>query len=94
MVNLEKIKKKETAKMDKLQYHLEKIQKDFPSKTKFNKTEMLICIKRGEKWFKTRVEQNRLDKVPKFKVEQYKRGGNPYFAYEFDIIDIADFLAK
>jgi len=80
--------------MDKFQYNLEYLRQNSPRQSKFNKTKMLTSIGKGDKWFMTRVKENRLEELPKFKVRECTRKGKPYFEYEFDILDIAEFLAK
>ncbi|MGB3751648.1 MAG: hypothetical protein WA945_08765 [Arcobacteraceae bacterium] len=81
-------------KSEKLTYHLERIEKKYPGKPKLNLSQMLKCIVRSQSTCNRIRKANELHKLPKLSNSQeYYRKGTTYFTYEYDILDIAKFLA-
>lgn len=80
---------------EKFEFYLNKIEAKFPNKTKLNVGEMLQCINKSRSTFKRIVEANDLYKIPKISSkEEFKRKSAQYYTYEFDVYDIAKFLAQ
>lgn len=80
---------------EKFEFYLKKIEMKFPNKQKLNAGEMLQCINKSRATFKRILEANDLHKIPVISAkEKYKRDGAPYHTYEFDVYDIAEFLAQ
>lgn len=77
---------------DELKYELERIDRLFPNQKKLNLSQMLRCIGRGNRWFHTRIDENRLDELPQFNVPKLgRRKGRPNPQYEFNVRKIAEF---
>ena len=79
---------------DILNLELNKNEKMFPGKSILNKTQMLKRLGKSNTWFRTRIEENRLDELPKFTSKVVKRKGKPYNTYDVKTYDIALFLAS
>lgn len=80
---------------EKENFYLNEIRKKYPNKSKLNKTEMLNCLGKSNGWFIARLEQNRLDELPKFsKPKKCIRQGNPYYLYEFELFNILEFISR
>lgn len=80
---------------EKFEFYLNKIEAKFPNKLKLNQGEMLQCINKSRSTFNRIIEANDLHKIPKISAkEEFKRDGARYYTYEFDIYDIAKFLAQ
>lgn len=81
--------------MDKFEFHLERIKKIFPTKSKLNQKEYCQVQGISSTSFNTLINQNRIDELPKFQhKESLRKNGNPYRIYKFDIFDVAQFLAS
>lgn len=80
---------------EKFQFHLNKIEQEFPKKSKFNAGEMLQSINMSRATFNRVINANDLHKIPVISSkEEFKRDGAPYYTYQFDVYDIAKFLAQ
>lgn len=80
---------------EKFEFYLNKIEAKFPNKQKLNLGEMLQCINKSRSTFKRIVEANDLHKIPKISSkEEFARKSAQYYTYEFDVFDIAKFLAQ
>ncbi|BFU79017.1 hypothetical protein ALC152_22320 [Arcobacter sp. 15-2] len=80
---------------EKFEFYLEKIEQKFPDKQKLNVGEMLQCINISRATFARIVKANNLHKIPKISLkEAHQRSGSNYYTYQFDIYDIAKFLAE
>lgn len=79
----------------KFLFYLDKIEKMFPSRQKLNQGEMLKCINKSRATFNRIIDANELNKIPKISLkEEHKRSSSHYYTYQFDIYDIAIFLAQ
>jgi hypothetical protein len=81
-------------KDEKLKYHLKHIESKYPGQSKLNLGQMLDCINMSRSTFKRRSDANRFDLLPTFKSQSHDRTVNQYNTYQFDVYDIAEFLAK
>ncbi|MDX4069923.1 hypothetical protein [Aliarcobacter skirrowii] len=80
---------------EKFEFYLNKIEAKFPNRTKLNQGEMLQCINKSRSTFNRIIKANDLHKIPKISSkEEFKRKSAQYYTYQFDVYDIAKFLAK
>ncbi|MDX4037711.1 hypothetical protein [Aliarcobacter skirrowii] len=80
---------------EKFEFYLNKIEAKFPNKQKLNLGEMLQCINKSRSTFQRIIKANDLHKIPQISSkEEFKRDCARYYTYQFDIYDIAKFLAQ
>ena len=79
---------------DKLNFYLVRIEKLYPNKTKLNAGEICQILGISRATFTRILDANNLHLLPKFAKNSHKRKGADYNTYQFDIFDIAIFLAN
>ena len=80
---------------DKLKFHLERINNMFPNKAKLNQSQYCKVKGISTSNFNSIINTNQLDNLPKFTYKETTRGnGRVYRVYQFDVFDIAKFLAQ
>lgn len=79
---------------NKLQFHLERIKNMFPEKSKLNQTQLCKVKGISTSTFNSIINSNTLEKLPKFEYKELVRSnGRIYRVYQFDVFDIAEYLA-
>ncbi len=81
--------------MDKTEYILNKIQQIFPNKMILNGNQTAKVLGISTRQFSRLVSNEEFDRLPKFKSEDiHKKDGRTSRKYQFNIVDIAEFLAN
>lgn len=79
----------------KIEIYLSEIKKLYPDKRKLNKTQYCRVKGISISQFTMIINNKNYEKLPTYKFEEKKkRNGTIYRTYEFDIYDIAVFLAS
>jgi hypothetical protein len=80
---------------EKFEFHLSRIEKKVGKRSRLNTHEMLLCIEKSRSFLNRVLDRNELHRIPKICSEiVYERQGKEYVVREFDIIDVALFLAN
>ena len=80
---------------EKYQIYIKKIEAMYPFKSKLNKTEVCRVMGISSTKFFGLIDSNNLHQLPQHKtIEKKTRNGKIYRSYQFDIHDVAMFLAK